>query len=207
MSQSETAVVDVAFPLAGASLPLDHGYLLFAALSGVVPALHKEAAWGVHPVRGTRTGPGELKLDKSSLLKVRLPAGRIADLLALTGATLAVSGHSVRVGVPRVYVLEPRAALRARFVTVKHAIAAADDLHKVLKLQLADVLGGLEAAAKVAIAVGARRVIRVAERTIVGWSVALDGLDTVASLAVQAKGLGGRRHMGAGIFVPFLLQP
>jgi hypothetical protein len=32
--------------------------------------------------------------------------------------------------------------------------------------------------------------------------VELARLTDAASLAVQAQGLGGRRHMGAGVFVP-----
>ncbi len=104
MNAIDTAV-DVAFSLVGSGLPLDYGYLLFSSLSRFVPSLHKEASWGVHPVRGLRGGPGELKLDKSSLLKVRLPAGRIADLLPLAGASLTIAGHSARLGLPRIYPL------------------------------------------------------------------------------------------------------
>ncbi len=33
--------IDLAFPLRGETLPLDHGYALFAASSRVVPALHQ----------------------------------------------------------------------------------------------------------------------------------------------------------------------
>ena len=44
--------------------------------------------------------------------------------------------------------------------------------------------------------------LRVKNITIAGHALALFGLSAQASLAVQRHGLGGRRHMGAGVFVP-----
>ena len=82
------SVVDVAFPLNGKSLPLDHGYALYGALARVLPVLHAEhrksvdggsapASWGVHPVRGLKTGPGLLS-----------PCCAIRSTAALDSATL-----------------------------------------------------------------------------------------------------------------------
>ena len=45
-------VIDLAFELRGAEIPLDYGYALFAALSRVVPRLHGDRRVGVHPIRG-----------------------------------------------------------------------------------------------------------------------------------------------------------
>lgn len=53
---TQTLTVDVAFPLRGDALPLDHGYPLFGAVSRLIPRLHQEPKWGIHPVYGRRTG-------------------------------------------------------------------------------------------------------------------------------------------------------
>ena len=207
-------VVDVGFPLTGSSLPLDHGYALYGALCRLLPVLHAEhresrdggspsAAWGVHPVRGLRSGPGLLAIDRSSLLKVRLPASRIAELLPLAGKTLELDGHRVAIGVPRIFALESRAALRARFVTIKHHEGEPAEFALATRQQLARIPGlGIDPE-RIAIEVGGRRVMRVSDKKVVGFQVAIDGLDATASLAVQVQGLGGRRHMGAGVCVPW----
>jgi len=211
---SPESVVDVGFPLTGRSLPLDHGYALYGALSRLLPALHPEprdsgdggsppAAWGIHPVRGLRAGPGLLTLDRSSLLKVRLPASCIAEVLSLAGKTLEIEGHRVAVGVPRILALESRAALRARFVTIKHHEGEPAEFALAARQQLARIPGlGIDPE-RIAVDVGGRRVMRISDKKVVGFQVALDGLDAAASLAVQVHGLGGRRHMGAGVFVPW----
>ena len=47
-----------------------------------------------------------------------------------------------------------------------------------------------------------RRRVTVAGRRIVGYSVRVSGLSAEESLALQEKGLGGKRRMGCGVFRP-----
>ncbi len=190
--------VDVAFPLKGKSLPLDHGYGLFGAVSRVLPVVHKEEAWGLFPVHGKRAGPGVLTLLPQSLLTLRMPSARIGEVLELTGKTIDVDGHSVVVGIPRVFPLQPRPALQSRFVTIKKFHSEPGEFTAAVRRQLDEV--GVSQTAS--ITVGDRRVLRVSTHTIVGFSVGLDGLMPDESVRVQSAGIGGRRHMGAGLFLP-----
>lgn len=190
--------VDVAFPLKGKNLPLDHGYALFGAVSRVVPVLHHEAEWGVFPVHGKRSGPGELTLLPSSLLTIRMPQARVGDVLGLTGQSLAVDGREVAVGIPRIFPLQPRPTLQSRFVTIKKFHEDPAPFAEAVRRQLTE----LDVSAAATVSVGERRVIKVAEHTIVGFVVGIDGLGPAESLRVQTAGIGGRRHMGAGLFLP-----
>ena len=190
--------VDVAFPLKGKSLPLDHGYGLFGAVSRVLPVVHQQESWGLFPVHGKRAGPGLLDLLPSSMVTLRIPASRIGDVLALAGQTLAIDEHAVITGVPRVFALQSRPALQSRFVTIKKFHDSPDEFSSAVRRQLSE-LGVAEAAS---ITIGPRRVLKVASHTIVGFPVALDCLTADESLRVQAEGIGGRRHMGAGLFLP-----
>ena len=176
-------VVDVAFPLSGKSLPLDHGYSLFGAVSRLVPRLHKEAAWGIHPVYGKRAGPGVLSLLRQSHLTVRLAASEIGALMPLTGTSLDVAGNQVSLGIPRVYPLKPRPALRARFVTVKSFKDDAGKFGEALRRQM----DAMEIASTASIDVGTRRVMKVSSHVIVGFSVAVDGLTADESLRLQIR--------------------
>ena len=47
-----------------------------------------------------------------------------------------------------------------------------------------------------------RRQLRVGGQCIIGWAVRLGGLSLRDSLVVQTRGLGGKRGMGCGVFVP-----
>jgi CRISPR-associated protein Cas6 len=190
--------VDVAFPLQGTSIPLDHGYALFGAVSRLIPRVHQEPTWGVHPVHGKQAGPGVLSLLRSSLLTLRVPTDAIGELLPLTGQTLDVAGSAVKVGTPRIFQLQPRPALRSRFVTIKKFMEPGPELDGAIRRQLT----AMELRASVTVDVGARRVQRVSNHTIVGFALALDGLSADESIRVQTTGLGGRRHMGAGLFLP-----
>jgi CRISPR-associated protein Cas6 len=209
--------VDIAFPSLGKELPLDHGYALFAALSRIVPGVHERQSWGVHPVRGVRSDRDRLILDRQSFVKLRMPVDDVKHVLSLAGARLDVEGYAVTLGIPRLFPLVPAASLKARVVTVKGHCESEAALLDSCRRKLAHLELGQDPE-RIEVRVGRRHVFRVGpkrersrekggatvDRDIVyGFAVELRGLEAAASLAVQVTGIGGRRHMGAGIFVPF----
>ena len=103
--------VDLHFPALGESLDSDHGYDLYAALAGLVPRLHEESCKiRIGPMRGSYTGNGSLRLDsRFSRLRLRLAAEEIPPVLQLAGKAIDVGGNRLRLGVPQVRNLEPRA--------------------------------------------------------------------------------------------------
>ena len=131
--------VDVAFSLKGKTAPLDHGYSLFGAVSRILPLIHAKKDWGLFPIHGQQTAPGVLTLVAQSLLTIRLPAACIAEVLSLSGQTLDVAGHSLSVGIPRVFPLQPRPVLRSRFVTIKKFHEAPAEFASAVRRQLDEV--------------------------------------------------------------------
>lgn len=111
--------VDLAFRLTGSKVPVDHGYTLYSAISRLLPEIHEAKNIGVHPIRGTYSGNGELILRDSSPLVIRLESERIGEFLKLAGKRLDIDTHILRVGVPEVRLLRPRASLYSRLVTIK----------------------------------------------------------------------------------------
>jgi CRISPR-associated protein Cas6 len=187
--------VDLAFRLTGSKVPVDHGYALYSAISRLLPEIHGARNIGVHPIRGTYSGNGELMLRDSSRLVLRLESERIGDFLKLAGKRLDIGSHSVRVGIPEVRMLRPRASLYSRLVTIKGFMGSAGFL-EAAKRQLEKI--GVEAEIKV----GERRTLRVKDKQVVGFELVALELDAEDSLRFQEHGLGGRRHMGCGVFVP-----
>lgn len=192
-------VVDVAFPLRGGPLPLDHGFVLFSALARVCPAIHAEDGWGVHPVFGVRDG-SRLDLEVRSRIKVRLPVSMISEVMGLAGATIEVAGQPVSLGFPQVFPLIPAGHLRARLVTIR-GFEQEPEFVDALRRQIDQLELGQDSAS-VEVTLGRRRVMGIHGKKVVGFAVGLTGLLVDGSLRVQERGLGGRRHMGAGMFVP-----
>jgi hypothetical protein len=55
--------IDLAFRLIGTSVPVDHGYAVYAALSRIVPEIHDARTIGVQPIHGTYGGNSALHDD------------------------------------------------------------------------------------------------------------------------------------------------
>jgi CRISPR-associated protein Cas6 len=187
---------DVAFPLQGGVVPVDHGYALFGALCRTLGDLHGAPWLQVLPLAGGRVGPFERGPGpRSSVLRLRVTPEQIGRVVALAGKTLEVAGARLLVGVPSVYPLRPSPALVSRLVTFKHHLEEATfTQHAVSELERRGV--------RAEIKVGRRRVVHVAGAKVVGFGLALWGLDEADSLRLQYEGLGGRQRFGCGVFGP-----
>lgn len=202
MHHQITPFVDAVFPARGDTIPLDHGYALLGALSRALPTLHATKRWGVHPVLGARRGPGILALTKHSTVKLRIPSEDAGHILPLAQQTLDIQGQHVRLGIPHLWPLIPTPHLKARFVTIKGFYEQPEPFILAVRRQLARVPTLGQDPERIEIQLGPRRILRARNHKVVGWAIALIGLEADASIAVQCAGIGGRRHMGAGIFVP-----
>jgi len=200
---AHSTYVDAAFPLSGPAIPIDHGYPLFAALSRRLPTLHDSRHWAVHPVRGSyRQDRGVLELISESQVKIRLPADELAHIIGLAQATLDIRGHHYTLGYPRIYPLITAPLLKSRLVVIKGHTGDPEGFGDAVRRQLAALPGLGCDPERIQIIVGPRRVVRVKGVPIPGHAVSLSGLDVTACLVVQIHGLGGRHHLGAGVFVP-----
>jgi CRISPR-associated protein Cas6 len=186
--------VDLVFPARGGQLPLDHGYLLFSALVARLPALHERQDIGIFPLRGQAVG-SSLQLVRGAL-RLRCPAESIPLLLGLAGSPLELAGQRVMLGAPTVRALEPVPRLSARVVTFKHSLD--EETFRATAHRYLEALTGHACS----IQVGRRRVVTVAGAQVVGFGLQVEELKPEASQVLQEQGLGGRRHMGCGLFLP-----
>ena len=187
--------VDLAFRLNGTVIPVDHGYALYAALSQMVPEIHQATDIGVQPIRGIYSGNGKLQLADSSRLVLRLPDAAIHPYLKLAGKRLSVGEYPLSAGIPEVRMLLPVACLRARLVTIKGFLQEAEFLAAAGR-QLQSLCITCDTR------LGQRRTFRLKEKQVVGFEMTVDGLTAEDSVKLQEHGLGGRRKMGCGMFVP-----
>ena len=192
-------LVDVGFPVRGAELPADHGYLLFSALCEAIPRLSHEPGWALLPIDGQGEGDRGIRLGPGSMIQLRMPARELGEALALTGRDLAVGSERVQLGMARIRPLSPSSRLRSAAVTIPGCSGAS--FEAALRRELAALPLG-QPLSTLAIHMGEQKLLRARVRTVVAHPVELSGLRPQASLCIQAHGLGARRHMGAGVFLP-----
>lgn len=199
-------MIDLSFALIGeCAIPSDHGYHLLAAISRLLPAMHKPNGIGIHPIRGRLLGDRRMRLCDFSRLTIRVAPERIADLLPLAGKQLNIAGQHIRLGVPQVHALKPAAALRSRLVTIK----ISGDRHETRPPDKPSFLSAarrqldsLGISPNAQLIIGKRRTLRIKEKEVVGYELLVSKMPAEQSLELQSAGLGGRRHVGCGIFTP-----
>lgn len=200
-------MVDLTFALNGHGfLPVDHGYHLYAAVSRLLPSMHEPNGIGIHPIRGHLVGDRRMQLCDFSRLTIRVAPDRIAELLPLAGKRLSIAEKSMLICVPQVFALVAATALRSRLVTIKVSGDRNETRPPDESAFLAAArrqLDALEVATEAQLTLGKRRTLRIKDKEVVGYEMFICALTAQESIALQEKGLGGRRHMGCGIFVPF----
>lgn len=189
------SAIDLLFPVRGGPVPLDHGYLLFSALSKRIPMLHARRDTGVFTLRGESATREWLHLGRGTL-RLRCSMEAVPLFLPLVGVSLELLvGRKLVLGAPTLRALEPVSSLSARMVTFKHALD--EGSFHMAALRFMDELG-----CQARLRVGRRRVVSIAGKKVVGFALDLEGLSDEHSLLLQEHGLGGRRHMGCGLFLP-----
>lgn len=208
--------VELSFPLMGDSVPIDSGYWLSAGLKNCLEGLGKDESVahflndrtiGLH-LLVRKTPFGEADLSRDSALRIRLAPTLIPILLPLAGRRLRVGPKTIQLGVPSVHGLTPATNLFARLATIKgfeepgEFLAAAvrqlndNGLADGVVIRLAQHPIGPHAGEPI------RRVLHIRDKTIVGFAVEAQCATAKDSLRLQSIGLGGRRHFGAGVFIP-----
>jgi CRISPR-associated protein Cas6 len=208
MKVTATRILDLLFPVVGQRLPTDHGYLLYGALSRTLPCVHDGSVpFSLAPITGQYVGNGLIQLDtQRSHLRLRLAETDIRRLLPLAGKGLQLMRHNICLGVPQVRALEPSPSLYARTVAIKRATDVAS-VCAAARRQLDEIkIGGRVRVPDHVVKGGSvepqRRVLRIKEAIIVGYALLVEGLTDEESLRLQELGLGGRRRMGCGFFIP-----
>ena len=207
-----TPVLDILFRAIGTELPTDHGYALFGALSRILETeedqwMHGNPHIGLHTVRGAYLGNGRILIGSNSRLGLRLPSYLLPYSLKLAGKSLDLEGCKLRVGVSETRALIPAPTLHCRIATTKNGHDTARfDAEIARQLAALGIRGKVFRVPKFPKgSVGrdpSRRIVRVKNKRIVGYSVLATELTVEESIRLQERGLGGRRRMGCGVFVP-----
>jgi CRISPR-associated protein Cas6 len=201
----DSPYVELCFGVTGQTLPADHGYGLYSAISKVCPTLHERASISIQTITGMPDRRGKIYLTKErSALRIRLPYDPelISRSLTLAGRQLTIGSHRISLGIPQFFALQPAESLRARIVVIKGFQEAEPFLEAVkYKLSLLDIRGNVSIPTNEKGECD-RKTIKVKTFTVVGFGVVVTDLSAEDSIKLQVAGAGGKHRMGCGIFVP-----
>lgn len=169
--------------------------------------MHGNPHIGLHTIRGRHTGDGRLLVGPSARLGLRLPSELLPRCLKLAGKSLDLDGCRLRVGVGETRALIPAATLRCRIATTRNGDDPVRfDAEITRQAAALGIRGKVFRSPKVS---GendgrdqSRRIVRIKNKLIVGYAVLATELTAEESLLLQERGLGGRRRMGCGVFMP-----
>lgn len=202
MRETLEPFVELKFPVRGTQLPADHNYGLYAAFIHQIPELRQQYDISILTVPGFGDKNGKILLTADSCLRIRVPVSKIPLVYALAGKQVTIGRHPIHIGIPQASVLHPAANLRARIVTIK-GYTQPDSFLDAARRQLSD----LGISGEISIPTDrsgnpSRKTIKIKSYTIVGFTTEISGLSDADSIRLQQVGLGGKRHMGCGIFLP-----
>jgi CRISPR-associated protein Cas6 len=200
-------ILDVLFSIECKRIPVDHAHALSAALHGVVPWLDTEPGAAVHNIhvagsqngweRPEHGGDQHLIPSRRTKLIIRVPKGRVADLEAtLCGTTLHLAGWPIVVGPAKTRGLSKESTLFARQVVSRPG----DDEDAFLAWAVTE-LTGMGISVRKAVC-GKELVLETPGGPIRTRSLMLADLSPEEAVRLQQTGLGPRRDLGCGIFIP-----
>lgn len=201
-------IIDVLFSVVCKRLPVDHAYALSVALQQAAPWITEDdSGVGVHTIHvaGSQNGwerpdhgtNQHLILSKRTKLTIRVPKQRRDALLGdLEGATLDVAGCPLTIRSGKTRRLSTETTLFARYVA-----AVPDDTETGLLDRAAQALKEQDISIRKALC-GKMTLLTTPEGMLRTRSLMLSGLAPAESVRLQQQGLGPRRRMGCGIFIP-----
>lgn len=198
-------VVDVVYSIQCRALPVDHAYALSQAIAHALPWFAAEENAGLHPIHVADSGNGWMRPDRADALlclsrrtklMLRLPKHRIEDARKLSGQTLDVAGHSLRVDKPTVKPLSAITTLFSRYNVFRDGMDENDFLRDAVALLRVMGIGPKK------MLCGREWNIVTPGRVIRTRSLMLAELSVEESVKLQQQGLGAERKLGCGLFIP-----
>lgn len=194
--------VDLSFRVIGQTLPIDHGYALYAALTHLQDKLHSLDDLSIQTIPGIPDSKGSLYLNNHSRLRIRLPVDKIPLVYLFAGKSLTIGKHKIHLEIPQMYLLQAVEKLRSRIVVIK-GYEEPDAFLAAAQRQLERLgIKGIASIPTKADGKPERRSIKIHKFTVVGFGLEVTNLSDEDSITLQKYGVGGKQKMGCGVFVP-----
>jgi CRISPR-associated protein Cas6 len=194
--------VDLRFPLAGRSVPLDYADALWMAVRELAHWLEDDLLAGIHPIDGLSPTDGAWYLSGRTRLTLRVAPEQVIPLrAALEGRRLNIGGHEVVLGAAATRPIPRSSVLYAKFVAIEPARPdgrrVSEDAFLAFCRAEFDRLD-----IRPRMVCGMAQQARTPQGLLSGFSLMLSELEPDTVLRLQRVGLGVERKRGCGIFIP-----
>lgn len=211
--------INISFFVKGETIPTDHNYALFSALSKLLPDIHEDSDVGIDRINGNLLDDRRTQITSKSRLFLRLPFSKVpAYCNSFSGKEINIKGEKLVIGsVDKYKPIQHESILYSRIVVYSHIM----DLQKFIEMTQKEAFENNLVKCEFAIKTPdgenpfnkKRSIIEeggVVPRTfemkgekIKGYGIVVRNLSPEESLFLQENGLGGKRHFGCGLFIPY----
>jgi len=199
--------LDLTFKLKGAPIPLDNGYIIYSALSRICSPLHELNSVGIHPIAGIPISNNFLEITEQSRIKIRIHHQQIPLIYPyLTGQAFKICQETYQLNIPDYKPLISSESLYSRLVLIKgfqEPTAFIDAVKR--QLDSLEIRGKIDLLTRQDGTPQRRQLTIVKQEKrfkVRGFGVKISELSPEDSLTLQEQGIGGKRKMMCGVFVP-----
>jgi CRISPR-associated protein Cas6 len=201
-------IIDISFNISCKQLPLDHAWELRSQLQQVLPWLEENKLAGIHQLFVADSNNGWMRPEdgknqvlhpsRRTRLYLRIPSKYIGETEKnLTGKTLTIASHSLKLGKPKQKELVNTSIIFSRHV-ISDKNETEDDFLRRYAAEFKRITG--EDIKKMMS--GKTNIIKPPTSDIHTRHLMIADLNTNASIKIQQFGLGEERQLGCGIFIP-----
>ncbi len=199
-------VQDLLFKIDCKTLPLDHGSALCEQIVKYLPWIDEEPQAAIHQIHVAESANGWIRpedpetevlcVSRRTRMMLRLPRSRLDEVKELTGKTLDIKGHSLKVGDFSLRKLSNLTTIFARYVDTN----GTRDENLFLNNMAERLLDkGIRIKKMLS---GKLLTQQTPQGPLYTRKLLLSDLDVSQSLKLQEEGLGDKMLMGMGIFLP-----
>lgn len=205
--QAPDDITDVLFALKCKTLPLDHAWILSEALQSQLPWIADDPHVGIHQIHVAESSngwhrpegtEGELLYpSRRTKLSMRVHKNRLADIETLSGQTLDLDGHPLKIGPMKIKPLINASVIFARYIASDKTETEDDFLMRMS--QHIQALAGINVKKMMC---GKSHKIQMPDEVLHTRHLMIADLDSDPSVTIQQHGLGEYRKLGCGLFMP-----
>jgi len=205
--QIPNEIIDISFNINCKQLPLDHAWELRQQLQQVLPWLKGNKLAGIHQLFVAESNNGWMRPEdgenqvlypsRRTRLYLRIPNEFIEETKALYGKVLTIADHALLLGKPKQKQLVNTSIIFSRHVTSdknesedaflqRYAIEFKQTTGMNIKKMMS----------------GKTNIIKTPKGDLHTRHLMIADLESDSSIKIQQSGLGGKRQLGCGIFLP-----
>ncbi len=199
-------IIDLSFQIECKSLPIDHAWDLSQQITQLSPWIKDTPGFGIHLIHGAESGNGWnrpeegsdalIHLSRRARFRLRLPKSLLVQAKALSGETITMAEHSIRLGKITEVLFVPQQTVFARYVLSKP-----EDNEATFLDQCAEYLTQIDIPIRKMMS-GRKHHFQTPNGTLHTRSLMLADVEKDESIRLQQLGIGEGRLLGMGLFLP-----